>query len=220
MQNSDETASHSTNWRLIAQSGVRYFEWYEKGVRMFYSIRGSEQDFLERFEPRFLKQVHSDVIVNADDLSVVTGDGLVSHAVERMLGIKVADCLPVYLYNETKICIIHCGWRGIIKGIVKNAAEIMGDYQYVLGASIGACCYEIKEDVAEPFKQSYDHALVARDGKVFLDLKRAVIEDLGHERMRGLLDYCTKCESRFFYSHRRGDNKMRNLATLVREAHT
>ena len=48
MQNSDETASHSTNWRLIAQSGVRYFEWYEKGVRMFYSIRGSEQDFLKK----------------------------------------------------------------------------------------------------------------------------------------------------------------------------
>ena len=220
MQNRDETTSHRIPWRLIARSGVRYFEWYDNGIRMFYSIRGSEQDFLKKFEPRFLKQVHSDSIVNADNSATTTGDGLFSQATERMLGIKVADCLPVYLYNETKICIIHCGWRGIIKGITKKAAEVMGDYQYVLGASIGACCYEIKADVAEPFRQSYDHALVMRNERMFLDLKGAVIEDLGRERLRGSLDYCTKCESRFFYSLRRGDKKMRNFATLVREAHT
>ena len=220
MQNRDKTTAHKIQWRLIAQSGVRYFEWYDKGIRMFYSIRGSEQDFLKKFEPRFLKQVHSDTIVNADDLTIVTGDGLVAQTAERMLGIKVADCLPVYLYNETKICIIHCGWRSIIKGITKKAAEVMGDYEYVLGASIGACCYEIKKDVAEPFRQSYGNALVMRNERMFLDLKGAVIEDLGYERLRGVLDYCTKCESRFFYSHRRGDKKMRNFATLVREAHT
>ncbi|KPK69921.1 hypothetical protein AMJ87_09770 [candidate division WOR_3 bacterium SM23_60] len=217
MQHSDETVSHLTNWRLIAQSGVRCFEWYENGVRMFYSIRGSEQDFNKKFEPRFLRQVHSDTIINADDSTMTTGDGLFSQTAGRMLGIKVADCLPVYLYSETRICIIHCGWRSILKGIAKKAADIMGDYQYVLGASIGTCCYEIKDDVAEPFEQSYDHALVRRNERVFLDLKAAVIEDLGRERLRGALDYCTKCESRFFYSFRRGDRKMRNFATLVRE---
>jgi copper oxidase (laccase) domain-containing protein len=217
MQPSDEAAPYRTQWRLIAQSGVRYFEWHERGVRIFYTIRGSEQDFLKRFEPRFLKQVHSDTIVNADDFTVTTGDGLVSYTEGRMLGIKVADCLPVYLYNATSICIIHCGWRSIIKGIAKKAAQIVGDYQYVLGASIGTCCYEIKDDVAQPFEQSYDHALEWRNERVFLDLKGAVIEDLGHERLRGSLDYCTKCESRFFYSHRQGDRKMRNFATIVRE---
>lgn len=218
MQRSDEASLHRKEWRLIAQAGVRYFEWYENGVRMFYTIRGSEQDFLKKFEPKFLKQVHSDTIVDADNATATTGDGLFSQATERMLGIKVADCLPVYLYSEAKICIIHCGWRSIIKGIAKKAAELMGDYQYVLGASIGTCCYEIKDDVAAPFRQSYDHALVIRNERTFLDLKGAVIEDLGRERLRGSLDYCTKCESRFFYSFRRGDRKMRNFATIVREA--
>jgi YfiH family protein len=182
-----------------------------------YTIRGSEQDFNRRFQPRFLKQVHSNTIVNADECTDTIGDGLVSHTAQRMIGIKVADCLPVYLYNDTNICIIHCGWRGIIKGIAGKAAEIMGEYRYVLGASIGTCCYEIKEDVAHHFRKSYENALIARDGRMFLDLKKAVIADLGQEHMRGSLEYCTKCESRFFYSRRRGDSTMRNFATLVRE---
>lgn len=215
MKSNSVVSAHNTSWQLIAHQGLRYFQWHAGAVRLLYSIRGSEHAFIQEFQPLFVRQIHSDVIVNADDERTETGDGLISHKKECMLGIKIADCLPVYLFNHTAACIIHCGWRGIIKGIAKKAAELMGEYQYVLGASIGPCCYEVKDDVMTQFMHSYGDAVATRKGRAYIDLKKAVIKDLGHEQMIGSLEYCTRCESRYFYSHRRGDNKKRNYAGVV-----
>ena len=101
------------------------------------------------------------------------------------------------------------------EALAQKAAELMGDYQYVLGASIGPCCYDVKDDVTTLFMNSYGDAVVTRRGRAYIDLKKAVIKDLGHEHMIGSLEYCTRCESRYFYSHRRGDNKKRNYAGIV-----
>lgn len=215
MKNNRAASSQDPRWQLIAYRGLRYFQWHAGEVRFLYSIRGSEHAFIQEFEPLFVRQIHSDVIVNVDDETTKTGDGLISHKKECVLGIKVADCLPVYLFNNTAACIIHCGWRGIVKGIAKKAAALMGDYQYVLGASIGPCCYDVKGDVTTLFMHSYGDAVVTRNGRAYIDLKKAVIKDLGHEHMIGSLEYCTRCESRYFYSHRRGDNKKRNYAGVV-----
>lgn len=167
---------------------------------------------MQTIEPIFLKQIHSASIIDVDAQTTLKGDGLTS-ARERALGIKVADCLPVYLFSPKRITLIHCGWRGIIAGIAKNAKKVMNDFSYVLGASIGPCCYEIKEDVAGLFKQNHNEALLVRNAKKYLDLKTAVIKDLGPERMLASLNLCTKCHPEFFYSHRRGDTQ-RNFALL------
>ncbi len=217
MKNNRTAPSVDAGWQLIAHHGLRYFQWRARGVRLLYSIRGSEHLFIQEFQPLFVRQVHSDVIVNVDDQTTKNGDGLISYKKECAIGVKVADCLPVYMFNETAACIIHCGWRGIVKGIARKAATLMGDYQYVLGASIGPCCYDVKDDVTALFMHSYEDAVVIRNGRTYIDLKKAVIHDLGDEHMIGSLEYCTQCQSRYFYSHRRGDNKKRNYAMLMRE---
>jgi copper oxidase (laccase) domain-containing protein len=91
-----------------------------------------------------------------------------------------------------------------MKGIVKRAEELMGDYKYCLGASIGPCCYEIKQDVVELFNKKYKNAIIFKNQKYFLDLKTAVIKDLGNH-------------PEYFYSYRRGDDKKRNYAIIMAE---
>jgi YfiH family protein len=201
-------------WQLVTYRGMRFFQFRWKRVTCLYSTKQGSDSFLRTFRPLTLKQVHSDTVVDIDVPHTGVGDGLLTRKTGVHLGIKVADCLPVYLFNKEQICIIHCGWRGIVNGIVQRAARFMNTYVYALGASIGRCCYEIQEDVAQIFKPAYGAAITHEDNKYFLDLKKAVIQDLGSERLTGSLDFCTKCHPEYFYSFRGGDRDERNCAVL------
>lgn len=214
--NNSSTASRK-DWQLIEQENIKYFQFKWRNNLAIYSTRNGEDEFLRNLEPVFLKQIHSDIIINLDSNGSRMGDGLILQKRNIVPGIKIADCLPVYLFNDKKICIIHCGWQGIIKGIVKRAKELMDNYKYCLGASIGPCCYEVKQDVVELFNKKYKNAIVLKDQKYFLDLKSAVIEDLGNKDLLASLDLCTKCHPEYFYSYRRGDDKKRNYAVIMTE---
>ena len=72
---------------------------------------------------------------------------------------------------------------------------------------------EIKQDVVDRFKQDYAHAILPRDGRYYLDLRAAVVKDLGADTLLGSLDLCTKCHPEYFYSNRRGDIQ-RNYALV------
>lgn len=200
------------DWHLVSNEGSRYFHFAWNGYSALYSTKHGQDDLLRVLKPIFLKQIHSDIIVDVDSGKERTGDGLVSSKSEY-IGLKIADCLPVYLFALGKVCIIHCGWRGIIRGIARKAQEMFKDYHYVLGASINICCYEVKQDVADLFKKDYAQAITVRDGKYYIDLKSAVIKDLGARRLLGALDLCTKCHPEYFYSNRNGDTQ-RNYALL------
>jgi YfiH family protein len=201
-------------WTLITEAGSTYFQFKWENHYALYTVKNSESRVVETFKPLFLKQTHSNVIVDIDSSDSSTGDGLVTRKRNYALGVTVADCLPVYLFSKNKRCIIHCGWRGIIAGIAKHAARIMGNYQYVLGASIGPCCYTIMRDVVELFEQKYQNGVVIRGTQYYLDLKAAVIEDLGVKNLIGSLALCTHCHPNLFYSYRRGDRKSRNYAII------
>ncbi len=203
------------DWQHVKSRKMEYFQFSWKQVTCLYSTKHGNAAFVETFRPVMLKQVHSDTIVDADVPHRGIGDGLITRTPGINLGIRVADCLPVYLFNKERVCIIHCGWRGIINGIAQRAARFMGTYVYTLGASIGACCYEIQEDVAQVFKAAYDSAVVPKDNKYFLDLKKAVLLELGIEPLVGSLDFCTKCHPEYFYSFRGGDREARNYAVIT-----
>lgn len=205
-------------WQLTPYRDMRFFQFRWKQVTCRYSTKHGPASFVETFHPLMLKQVHSDTIIDADVPHTGVGDGLLTRQEGMCLGIKVADCLPVYLFNKEQVCIIHCGWRGIINGIAKRAARFMNTYVYALGACIGTCCYEIRRDVAQLFRPEYRSAIIPRDNGYFLDLKRAVIQDLGVKPLVGSLDLCTRCHPELFYSFRGGDHEDRNHAVIQRES--
>ena len=202
-------------WQLFSEEDLSYFRFQWQNNFGYYSIVSSNDTFLKKFDPIFLKQIHSDIIINVDAIDKRVGDGLVSRKKNRVIGVRVADCLPVYLFNNESICLIHCGWRGVMRGIARKAAQDLGTYKYVLGASIGTCCYEVSERVVDLFCRRYKNAIIMRNQKKYLDLKAAVVEDLGSRNLLASLDYCTRCYPEYFYSYRRGDKEKRNYAVFT-----
>lgn len=201
------------DWQLISETDRSYFQFIWHDNLAIYTTKKGQESIAQSLSPVFLKQIHSSAIIDIDTDSTRIGDGLLTRK-RACLGVKVADCLPVYLFSNEKICIIHCGWRGIIKGIVKNVKKLMPDSYYALGPSIGPCCYEVEQDVVSLFEKDYSESIIRRDKQCFLDLKAAVKMDLGVGTLLGSLELCTKCHPEHFYSHRNGDTG-RNYGLVV-----
>jgi len=136
------------------------------------------------------------------------GDGLWTDERGLPLLAIVADCLPIALARvsgrEPALAILHAGWRGLLEGIVaKGVAALRGGVlTAAIGPSIGPCCYEVREDVSDPFRRAFGVGLL-RDGK--LDLWSAAERAL---RAAGVarvdrFDLCTACNPDLFFSHRR-----------------
>jgi purine-nucleoside/S-methyl-5'-thioadenosine phosphorylase / adenosine deaminase len=136
------------------------------------------------------------------------GDGLWTEDRGLPMLAIVADCLPLAIARvnggKPALAVLHAGWRGLLEGIVAKGVEALGGglVAAAIGPSIGPCCYEVREDVSEPFRRAFGFGLV-RDGK--LDLWSAAERAL---RATGVarvdrFDVCTACNPELFFSHRR-----------------
>ena len=142
-------------------------------------------------------QSWSGIPAGSDPLEKV--DGHVTSRDDLALLVLVADCLPVALAGGERVAMVHCGWRGLADGILANAiTRFDAPPAAVVGPGIGACCFEVGEEVLARFDDRF------ADGRM-LDL-RGVAEDLlrgqGVERVEHV-DLCTSCREDLFFSHRR-----------------
>jgi YfiH family protein len=193
-------------------------------------LRGDERkSFLHAFglkDAIIMDQEHGDtchVVENGERPK--SGDGIILLE-ENVAGIiKTADCLPVVLCvpGLALAAIVHAGWRGTVKMIVRKTVDKMVDLGAdiskmvaLLGPSIGACCYEVKGDVYAVFKeQGFPENVFRKDNEtLFLDLKganRLVLEAAG---VKSIYDtgLCTCCNVSRFASYRRGDRAHRQLS--------
>jgi polyphenol oxidase len=122
--------------------------------------------------------------------------------------VLVADCLPLVLFAPGAVATVHCGWRGVAGGIIERAVAVVRErspdgMSAVLGPGIGACCYEVGEEVRSAFR---DRGLPGGvDGRV--DLGSAIrreLEQLGVAAGRiHACQLCTSCHPELFFSHRR-----------------
>ncbi len=77
-----------------------------------------------------LKQIHSNKIIilkkKYKTLRVAEADGLFTNLNNIGIGILTADCVPILFSSSCGkfICAIHAGWKGIYKGIIKNAIKL------------------------------------------------------------------------------------------------
>jgi len=162
-------------------------------------------------------QHHSAEVRQAEPRGIVTPgtqfdrcDGLWSDEPKQAMMLLTADCLPVALGRDSgnrrapALAVLHVGWRGLLAGIVARGAEAIGGgpLAAAVGPGIGPCCYEVGEDVAEPFRAAFGDEIVA-DGR--LDLWSATEKALraaGCEQVERT-DLCTYCHPELFFSHRR-----------------
>jgi YfiH family protein len=158
-------------------------------------------------------QVHGARVARADSRGIVTAgtvfdrcDGLWTDEPGRALALLTADCFPVALARRNGapgLAVLHVGWRGLLGGIAEaGSSELGADVSAAIGPGIGACCYEVGEEVAERFRERFGDEVLA-EGRLDLGratevaLRRAGVEDI--ERLGG----CTACSPDLFFSHRR-----------------
>lgn len=104
-------------------------------------------------ETSWLRQVHSDRILDARPGCSGEGDALLTRRSGLAVAIATADCVPVVLAGPRAVAVVHAGWRGIAAGIVPAAVMRLAEHGAVeaawIGPAIGPCCYEVGEDVAD-----------------------------------------------------------------------
>lgn len=159
-------------------------------------------------------------------------DALVTTTRGVLLGVTVADCLPVYLYDPVGgvIGLAHSGWRGTAGNIVVHTlAKMMvhGGTQphrvlAAIGPGISAAGYEVDATVYEVFEQNgvrfAGTFAPSREGHWFLDLAHGVrrqLESCGVASENiDVCDWHTDTHPELLHSHRRVPNCPRMLALL------
>lgn len=146
----------------------------------------------------WLRQTHSDIIIDADnysyahatggsdtdtehdsDVVVVEGDASTATQTNRACVVMTADCLPVLLCNATgtRVAALHCGWKGLHHDLIgKTLTKHFGRENVIawLGPAIGKASYEVDDGLYQRFvaqNRDYAAAFTAnRAGHYLLDL--------------------------------------------------
>lgn len=164
-------------------------------------------------------------------------DALITNHTNEILSLTFADCTPIYIFDKEKniISLVHSGWQGTAKSIVKNAIqELKKEYKCkvedmlcAIGPTIRNCHFEVDTDVKEIFYKQFkymkniDNIIKEnkKTGKSYIDTvminKNLMLEN-------GILseniidcNICTVCNSNIMHSYRKdGKDAGRNTAIL------
>jgi len=134
------------------------------------------RDLTGKLQPPFLvtlRQIHSGVVrilKTKDPVSghALKGDGVITTQKNVLLGILVADCVPVLVVDPKRGAIgaFHAGWRGTAKRIVERGVGSMrailgcepSSLQAAIGPCIHSCCYAVGEEVIDEFHSQFLYA--------------------------------------------------------------
>jgi len=179
-----------------------------------------------------VKQVHGNDILVIDEPNEdfshflgLEGDAIITNQPGVMIGVCVADCVPVLLLDPvTKVvAAVHAGWQGTAAGLAAKTVAGMksmfgcrpDSLQAFIGPSIGKCCYEVDAPVRQAFSQGgvpWDNcAEPTGEGKWRLDLTAANRELLVGAGLSGdriqMSGMCVCCHYELFFSYRRDNGE-------------
>ncbi len=172
-----------------------------------------------------MEQVHGERIrvIDSDEpppASVPECDGLITDRPGTALGVKTADCVPLFFVDRVRrvIGVAHAGWRGTALGMAAKMVDALirifasrpEDILAAIGPAVGPCCYQVDAPVHAALAE---HAGADRflkpcreEGRWMLDLalaNRLQIRERGvPESNIHATDLCTACRQELFFSHR------------------
>jgi len=173
------------------------------------------------------RQVHGTHVMTVEEPGIYPDcDGLVTKKVGLAIGIQVADCAAVVLYEpEARVAaVLHAGWRGAVSGIVidglKSMMSLGGNTSKVL-AYISPCIslqnFEVGVEVANLFPdefcdyKSFDKPHVDLSGFVASQLKSKGVLEQNIESSNS----CTFADNQF-YSYRRERESAGRMLSLIK----
>ena len=166
-----------------------------------------------------MHQTHSNRVIEIKKNSLnkkIFSDAIITKAKGLALGVVTADCVPILLFDKrTKtVGCIHAGWRGALKGIIKNTIKKISKLssKREIYASIGPCIgkknYEIDLKFYMKFmaksKKNKKYFTKKNKRKKFFNLRKFVADKLLEEKVNfDHVNYDTFKEKNYFFSYRR-----------------
>jgi len=191
----------------------------------------------------FSDQTHEDNIrvVSIADLGkgisvpndIKNTDGLMTNIPGIPLITFYADCVPLFfLDKENKaIAVVHSGWKGTVQKIgvktIRQMTEVYGtkpeDCLAGIGPSIGPECFEVGQEVADQFTESFGtrpHIIKPLgNGKYMVDLwaaNKLMLMEMGvPENNITISGLCTKCREDLFFSYRRDKGRTGSMSAIM-----
>jgi YfiH family protein len=168
-----------------------------------------------------LKQIHSSLSIVADRPAgcVGEGDGILTADPGVTVSIRTADCFPILLADRANraVAAVHAGWRGTAAEVVVEALRRMCDefgttpvdISAAIGPGIGACCYQVGEEVARRFgKESAGRLDLAAE-----NLRQLIEAGVPRTHIH-LMGACTFCDRRFHSWRRDGERAGRMISYI------
>ncbi|MFT3905998.1 MAG: peptidoglycan editing factor PgeF [Steroidobacteraceae bacterium] len=188
-------------------------------------------------EPLWLQQVHGVRVAEADvegegeGLPLPPADAAVTRRRGRVLGIMVADCLPVLFasFDGGVVAAAHAGWRGLAAGVLEHTVRATGvapaQLHAWIGPGIGPQAFEVGDEVHAAFTAQETGAVLQEAASCFVPNERGrwLCDLAGLARLRlgalGLVSihgggWCTHSDAARFFSHRR-DGVSGRMAALI-----
>lgn len=180
---------------------------------------GSDVSGLTDMPVHFPIQEHTArVSAVTDNASREVADAVVTGEKGILLGLKVADCVPILLFDRKRKAVgaVHAGWRGTAAGILKNTIAMMArnfgsdpqDIVVAIGPAIRWCCYEVGREVLDAVVQATGEGEyhMEKKGKLCLDLPsankhQALSVKIQDENIE-VIEECTYCYPDRYFSYR------------------
>ena len=152
------------------------------------------------------------------NMDPVIADAVITDRPDVLIGIVVADCVPVLVYDRSRKIIgaVHAGWKGTAGGILEKTLLLMKEMfnsspEHVLvsiGPSIRKCSYEVNADVKDAVesKTGTGNYIYPQRDKYMVDLAEAnriqAINSGVKEINIWKSEDCTYCNPQKYYSYR------------------
>ena len=164
----------------------------------------------------------------------LNGDALITNVKKIALGVIVADCVPVLIYDKNLkiISAIHAGWKSVYKEIIKKVVKFLikkgsntKNLVAVIGPSISEKSYEVQKDFKDKFlkkdKQSKFFFKI-RKNKTYFGLNKYVyyhLKKLGIKNLEIIKKNTFDPKNNFFSARRSIQNKEndygRNISVIM-----
>ena len=166
-----------------------------------------------------MHQTHSNKVqeINKNNFrKTIYSDSIITRMNQIALGVVTADCVPILVFDKKNKIIgcIHAGWKGALKGIIKNTILKMKKFNFrnELYASIGPCIgkknYEVDNDFFKKFvlksKKNIIYFSKKNKKKKFFNLRKFVSDKLLEMKVK--IDHVNRDtfkETNLFFSYRR-----------------
>ncbi len=164
-------------------------------------------------------QKHTDIIwLLNEERTPATADAVLTQTSGILIGVQVADCVPVLLHDKGQSVIgaVHAGWKGTSLQILKKTLSMMVDHfgsdphdiNVAFGPSIRGHCYAVNNDVKDAVVRATGPGdyVMQKNGKYCVDLTSAnMLQALSSgipSQNIWLSAECTYCNPRDFHSFR------------------